>query len=68
LDGVLHLDVADHLVTDRDFRAFVDGLLDFMNPFPERNSVIVMDSENPFRSPALEDFIVKRYALVLNSL
>ncbi|OJA14376.1 hypothetical protein AZE42_12087 [Rhizopogon vesiculosus] len=43
-DGILHLDVQDHSYTSASFNGFIDGLLDNMNPFPQTNSVIVMDN------------------------
>lgn len=43
-----------------DFNAFVDGLLDEMNPFPEKNSVLVMDNASIHKSPELRDMIESR--------
>ncbi|KAF9264617.1 hypothetical protein L218DRAFT_862644 [Marasmius fiardii PR-910] len=44
LDGVLHLDVIEQSYTAETFNAFIEILLTRMNPFPEKNSVIVMDN------------------------
>ncbi|KAJ8579803.1 hypothetical protein M405DRAFT_706850, partial [Rhizopogon salebrosus TDB-379] len=57
LDGILHLDVQDHSYTSASFNGFIDGLLDNMNPFPQTNSVIVMDNANIHKSAHLEEMI-----------
>ncbi|KAG1855368.1 hypothetical protein DFJ58DRAFT_623165, partial [Suillus subalutaceus] len=44
LDGVLHLDIQDHSYTAATFNEFIEGLLDNMNQYPQKNSVIVMDN------------------------
>ncbi|KAG1726895.1 uncharacterized protein EDB91DRAFT_1011926, partial [Suillus paluster] len=44
LDGILHLDVLDCSYTLATFNEFIDGLLNNMNPFPQKNSIIVMDN------------------------
>ncbi|KAF8994291.1 hypothetical protein BDQ17DRAFT_1196816, partial [Cyathus striatus] len=44
LDGILHLDVIPCSWTADHFNGFIDGLLDNMNQFPGRNSVIIMDN------------------------
>ena len=46
LDGVLHLDILTHSWTAEEFRSFVDVLLDKMNPYPQKNSVLVLDNAN----------------------
>jgi hypothetical protein len=44
LDGILHVEVFDHAITGADFRLFVAGLLDRMQPWPLPNSVLIMDN------------------------
>jgi hypothetical protein len=44
LDGVLHLDILMRSWTADEFRSFVNVLLDKMNPYPEKNSVLVLDN------------------------
>ena len=41
-------------ITQDDFNNFVDGLLDEMNPYPGRNSVLVMDNASIHKAPGLE--------------
>ncbi|GBE86874.1 hypothetical protein SCP_1001160 [Sparassis crispa] len=60
LDGVLHLDVQDHTYKAEEFNSFIDGLLDNMNPFPQPNSVIVMDNASIHKSQHLADMIEAR--------
>ncbi|KAG1791023.1 uncharacterized protein HD556DRAFT_1241168, partial [Suillus plorans] len=61
LDGILHLDVLDHSYMSATFNEFVVGLLDNMNPFPEKNSVIVMDNASIHKSPHLKGIVQQRY-------
>ena len=60
LDGILHLDIQDHSYTSADFNSFVDGLLDNMNPFPQSNSVLIMDNASIHKSAALEEMVLAR--------
>jgi len=60
LDGILHLDVQDSSYTTVTFNSFVDALLDNMNPFPGRNSVIVMDNASIHKSADLEQMVLAR--------
>lgn len=65
LDGVLHVHVQDHSYTSAEFREFVDQLLDNMNPFPQKNSVVVMDNASIHRSQELQDMVEARGMHVL---
>lgn len=60
LDGVLHLDVHQGSWKGATFRSFIDGLLDNMNPFPQRNSVLVMDNASIHHSPELRELVEGR--------
>ncbi|KAJ3750717.1 hypothetical protein DFH05DRAFT_1380181, partial [Lentinula detonsa] len=55
LDGILHLDIQDWSFTTASFNAFVDGLLNVMNPFPGKNSIVVMDNASIYKSHALRE-------------
>ncbi|KAE9385186.1 hypothetical protein BT96DRAFT_758845, partial [Gymnopus androsaceus JB14] len=44
LNGVLHLDILTCSWTGDQYKDFINALLDNMNPYPQRNSVIVMDN------------------------
>ena len=44
MDGILHLDIKEQSFTGDTFKEFISGLLDNMNPYPEKNSVIIMDN------------------------
>jgi len=44
LDGILSVDIVEGSFDQISFAGFIDGLLDQMNTFPGRNSVIVMDN------------------------
>lgn len=60
LDGVLHLDVLTRAWTSEEFHSFLDVLLDNMNPFPGRNSVVVMDNASIHHSEGLQEFVEAR--------
>ena len=60
LDGILHLDVLEGSYTSQLFNEFVDGLLDNMNPFPARNSVLVMDNASIHKSLLLQQMVEAR--------
>ncbi|KAF8979996.1 hypothetical protein BDQ17DRAFT_1218052, partial [Cyathus striatus] len=57
LDGVLHLDVIPCSWTAALFNGFIDGLLNNMNLFPGKNSVIVMDNASIHKSPNLRPLV-----------
>lgn len=60
LDGVLHMDVLKCSWKGNTFYNFIDALLDNMNPYPQRNSVIVMDNASIHHSPELRDLVELR--------
>ncbi|KIJ65311.1 hypothetical protein HYDPIDRAFT_89305 [Hydnomerulius pinastri MD-312] len=62
LDGVLHLDVRNESWTGETFYQFIEGLLNNINPFPQRNSVIIMDNASIHHSPELRELIEDRCA------
>ncbi|KIO04232.1 hypothetical protein M404DRAFT_36979, partial [Pisolithus tinctorius Marx 270] len=57
LDGILHLDIQNCAYTAVMFNQFIDVLLDNMNPYPQKNSVIVMDNASIHKSPYLRVMI-----------
>lgn len=60
LDGILALEVLDHSFSTDDFNKFITRLLDPMNPFPMRNSVIVMDNASIHHSDELRHMVEAR--------
>lgn len=60
LDGVLHLDIINDAWRGETFYNFIDALLDNMNPFPQHNSVIVMDNASIHHSPEIRELIEAR--------
>ncbi|KAJ8588418.1 hypothetical protein M405DRAFT_695360, partial [Rhizopogon salebrosus TDB-379] len=44
LDGILHASIVEGSFTAARFREFIEALLLRMRPFPENNSVIVLDN------------------------
>jgi hypothetical protein len=66
LDGILHLAIQDCPYTAVQFNSFVEALLVSMNPFPEPNSVIVMDNASIHKSPELRQMIEERFVDFIN--
>ena len=61
LDGILHLTIQDCPYTDIQFNSFIEALLDNMNPFPQPNSVIVMDNTYIHKFPELRQMIGEQF-------
>ena len=61
LDGILHLAIQDCPYTAVQFNSFIEVLLDNMNPFPEHNSVIVMDNASIHKSQELLQMVEERF-------
>lgn len=61
LDGVLHLDILTCSWTAEEFWGFVGLLLDRMNPYPLRNSVIVCDNASAHHFEDLREMVEERY-------
>jgi hypothetical protein len=60
LDGILHLEVLDHSFTGEDFRSFVEGVLDQMQPWPLPNSVLVLDNASIHKIPGIREMVEAR--------
>jgi hypothetical protein len=60
LDGVLHLDIMTRSWTSVEFRKYIDTLLDQMNPFPQRNSVLIMDNATTHHFEGLREMVEAR--------
>lgn len=60
-DGILHCDIVEGSFTTATFKRFVERLLDNMQPFPNPNSVIVMDNCQIHKHPEIQDVIKARY-------
>lgn len=57
LSGVLHLDVLTRSWTGIKFETFISVLLDHMNPYPQPNSVIVMDNASIHHFDGLREMV-----------
>ena len=66
LDGILHLAILDCPYTTIQLNSFIEALLNNMNPFPQPNSVIVMDNASIHKSQALHQMIDERFVGSLN--
>ncbi|KJA13536.1 hypothetical protein HYPSUDRAFT_94813, partial [Hypholoma sublateritium FD-334 SS-4] len=55
LDGVLHLDILTRSWTAEEFRSYMDILLDKMNPYPQRNSVLILDNASAHHFDGLRE-------------
>jgi hypothetical protein len=60
LDNVLHLDILTCLWTAEEFEAYVKVLLECMNPYPRKNSVLVMDNASVHHFDGLHDLVEEK--------
>ena len=60
LDGILYIDIMEGSYNTESFAAFIGALLNQMKPFPEPNSVIIMDNCCIHKSPDILDMITAR--------
>ena len=58
--GVLHCEIIEGSFCTATFSRFIENLLDEMQPYPEPNSVIVMDNCRIHRHPDIEHMIKER--------
>ena len=63
LDGILHASVVEGSFIAARFREFIEVLLLRMRPFPENNSVIVLDNARIHKDSDIEDLITSPYVL-----
>lgn len=61
LDGPLYLMAQEGAYNSNDFVSFINGLLDAMNPYPAKNSVIVMDNASIHKAACLRPMIEQRW-------
>jgi hypothetical protein len=60
LNGIIHCDIVEGSFDTNAFYDFVSKLLDYMEPYPAPNSVIVMDNCRIHKHPAILDLIEER--------
>lgn len=60
LDGVLHLDILTCAWTAEEFQTYIGALLDRMNPYPQKNSVLVMDNVSLHHFDGLREMVEER--------
>lgn len=58
--GILTVDIVEGSFNAKHFHCFIDGLLSQMNPWPQPNSVIVMDNCHIHKDQEVLDMIVAR--------
>ena len=61
LDGIIGIEVLDCSFTAATFNNFIKGLLDQMSPWPQKNSVIIMDNASIHKSEELQQMIEDQY-------
>lgn len=65
-EGVLLTHVIPGSVNGELFEGFIEELLDLMNPFPEPNSVLVMDNATIHKSDELQEMVLERCVDIYN--
>lgn len=62
--GILHCDVVEGSFRTDSFALFIQNLLNYMEPFPGPNSVIVMDNCRIHKNSYIQEMIHARYAVI----
>ncbi len=57
LDRILSIKILEGSFTTDTFNTFMEGLLNVMQPYPAKNSVIVLDNCQIHKDPALVEMI-----------
>ncbi|KIJ52296.1 hypothetical protein M422DRAFT_89347, partial [Sphaerobolus stellatus SS14] len=60
LDGIIFVKVVEGSFNTELFTDFIEGLLHRMNPYPARNSVIIMNNCRTHKDPAIVNMILER--------
>ncbi|KAH9028439.1 hypothetical protein EDB83DRAFT_2230031, partial [Lactarius deliciosus] len=60
LSGILHIDVLTRSWSGEEFKIYVEVLLDNMNPYPQSNSVLVMDNASLHHFEGLREIVEER--------
>ncbi|KIM49666.1 hypothetical protein M413DRAFT_35681, partial [Hebeloma cylindrosporum] len=60
LDGIIALEILAKPFTAATFQDFIEGLLEQMNPWPQKNSVIIMDNASIHKSDELRNMVEAR--------
>jgi transposase len=63
VEGILHCDIQVGAYTAEAFDHFVEALLAIMNPFPQQNSVLVMDNAAIHKSDRLVQMCEGRWVI-----
>ncbi|KAH7918017.1 hypothetical protein BV22DRAFT_1025286 [Leucogyrophana mollusca] len=63
LDGIIHASIVEGSFTAVLFCEFIEGLLNHMQSFPARNSVIIMDNARIHKDPTIAELITSRYVI-----
>ena len=64
-DGIMHCEIIEGSFCTETFQCFISCLLDYMQPFPTPNSIIVMDNCCIHKHPDIINMIESRFVLVL---
>jgi hypothetical protein len=62
--GILHCDIVEGSFRTDSFALFIQNLLDYMEPFPGPNSVIVMDNCRIHKNSYIQEMIHARYVVI----
>lgn len=64
---MLHLDILTRSWTADEFRTFVNILLDKMNPYPQKNSVLVLDNASAHHFDELREMVEAWQAIMVQT-
>jgi|SRR5882762_2424846 len=61
LDSILHLDILTRSWTAKEFEQYFEALMDSMNPYPQKNSVLEMDNASAHHFDGLQGMLEVRH-------
>lgn len=66
MDGMISVKVVQSSFNTELFLEFIEGLLERMNPFPAKKSVIIMENCRIHKDPVIMNKILERYLYIIS--
>jgi hypothetical protein len=67
LDGIIYAQIIEGSFSTPSFLEFIQGVLAKMNPFPAKNSVLIMDNARIHHNPIMLEMIQEKYVTIFVS-
>lgn len=60
VEGMVHLDIIPGAANGALFNIFIESLLEVMNPWPAKNSVLIMDNASIHKTAGIRELVEAR--------